>query len=254
MAVFGVISWQDEQVIITVFDVLAKILISAYVTSSRRTRSCVQLLGTRLVAANIAEDVRCMIRHAGVPIFSAGRDLRITEWNMKMQEISGLSREEAISMYLADALKVEGSEWWQNGGERLLLDALESNSGELEMIFSNQTEKTEDSVIVVRATGQRNPSGDITGVLCMGQDVSKVRAARNTAQALADSRSRLLVSANAPIIELDSEFRIVWWNNWMVDKTGVSVERITGQHLRLLAQSSSWEHILREALNRQGPE
>lgn len=254
MAVFGIISWQAEQIIITFFDVLAKILISAYVTSSRRTRSCVQLLATRLVAANIAEDVRRMVRHAGVPVFSVGRDLRITEWNMKMQEISGLSREDAISMYLADALKVEDSEWWQSGGEHLLLDALEGKAGELEMNFSNQTEQNEDSVIVVRATGQRNPVGDITGVLCMGQDVSKVRAARNTAQALADSRSRLLVSANAPIIELDNEFRIVWWNSWMVEKTGVSVERITGQHLRLLAQSSSWEPILTEVLNRKGPE
>lgn len=257
MAIFGIISWQDEQVIITFFDVLAKILVSAYVTSSRRTRSCVQLLGTRLVAANMAEDVRRMVRYAGVPIFRVGRDLRITEWNMKMQEISGLSREKAISMYLADALNVAGSGWWQSGGERLLLDALEGKSGELEMIFSNQSnqdEKAQDSVIAVHATGQSNPSGDITGVLCMGQDVSKFRAAQNAAQALADSRSRLLVSANAPIIELDSEFRIVWWNNWMVDKTGVSVERITGQHLRLLAQSSSWEPILCEALKRQGLE
>ena len=35
-------------------------------------RSCVQLLATRLVAANIAEDVRRMVRHAGVPVFSVG--------------------------------------------------------------------------------------------------------------------------------------------------------------------------------------
>ncbi|OLP97365.1 hypothetical protein AK812_SmicGene20312 [Symbiodinium microadriaticum] len=96
---------QDEQVIITFFDVLAKILVSAYVPDGRgpslimnlgdseNKGSCVQLLGTRLVAANMAEDVRRMVRYAG-------RDLRITEWNMKMQEISGLSREKAISMPL----------------------------------------------------------------------------------------------------------------------------------------------------------
>eukprot|EP00439_Symbiodinium_sp_Y106_P008248 s7909_g1.t1 len=217
MAVFGIISWQAEQIIITFFDVLAKILISAYASVEERV-SCVQLLATRLVAANIAEDVRRMVRHAGVPVFSVGRDLRITEWNMmlacdvdekKMQEISGLSREDAISMYLADALKVEDSEWWQSGGRC-----------------------------------QRNPVGDITGVLCMGQDVSKVRAARNTAQALAESCRD----------DAKGGYRIVWWNSWMVEKTGVSVERITGQHLRLLAQSSSWEPILTEVLNRKGPE
>ena len=31
-----------------------------------------QLLGTRLVAANMAEDVRRMVRYAGVPIFRVG--------------------------------------------------------------------------------------------------------------------------------------------------------------------------------------
>ena len=40
------------------------------------------------------------------------------------------------------------------------------------------------------------------------------------------------------------DLRIVWWNSWMVEKTGVSVERITGTRMRVNVPfvGYSWFH------------
>eukprot|EP00438_Fugacium_kawagutii_P033186 Skav219800 [mRNA] locus=scaffold147:153792:154652:- [translate_table: standard] len=131
----------------------------------------------------------------------------------------------------------------------LILDALEgkcSNSTEMHLNRATSPETSERSGVSMAfsATPLRNAYGEITGAVCMGQDVTELTRQRQEAQAVAAGLSRLVDEAAVPMFEVNSEMRIVEWNSWLVRKLGTSKDQTLGIKVESLLSNSCVDEVL----------
>ncbi|CAJ1368663.1 unnamed protein product, partial [Effrenium voratum] len=255
LAVLGKISWQSEQLAYTFSDVGAKLFHSIFLLSLRRRRNLLLLQNMREAALLAAADLQRMISQANVPIFCVNRNLEIEDWNQKIEELTGVCRADAMNRRLPEFYApspANPSSWWQAAGE-LLQDALEGrDSNVVEMHFNappTQGGELKKCMVAVSATCQRTGRGDIKGAVCIGQDVTELTLEKQKAENLAESLNRLIESANAPIFEVDMEFRVTKWNSWLVNKTGLSQEELAGKHVSTVLSPDSKKKV-QDAANR----
>ncbi|CAK0820509.1 unnamed protein product, partial [Prorocentrum cordatum] len=75
------------------------------------------------------------------------------------------------------------------------------------------TTKTGDQVfILLNATARRDTDGNITGVMGVGQDITELKKAMWLSESAADDLKRLIDSANAPILGIDTKGCVNEWN------------------------------------------
>eukprot|EP00439_Symbiodinium_sp_Y106_P038879 s2203_g4.t1 len=128
-AALNLYSWQTEQLAYTFSDVGAKFLHSSFLMSLHRQRNLLRLSqlrrfccdsGTsdhRRAAYTAAADLQRMIRQASVPIFTVDMDQKVQDWNLKIEEVTGIPRTEAVGHALSDlASGDELDSWWSAAG------------------------------------------------------------------------------------------------------------------------------------------
>jgi PAS domain S-box-containing protein len=157
------------------------LLVSA---SPRRDASRMRIVGVVLVAQDVTESVqrdravagmalemRQLIDTANAPIFGIDSDGNINEWNRRMQEITGYSKEDAfdeplVQRYIAPSMQRKVQE---------ILDAAlhgnETSNYELEFV----SKSGEPRYILMNATTRRDPEFNIVGVVGVGQNVTEDR-------------------------------------------------------------------------------
>lgn len=227
LAVFGCISWQYEQLAYTYSDIFAKLFHSIYLVSSRRRRNLLLLEQLRAGSQLAASDLQRMISFANVPIFCVNKELRIEEWNQKIEQLTGVSKADALNRFLPEFYSKQSTNWWNDAG-RLLQDTLAGqNSGVVEMQFTSSGRSA--AMVAVSATCQRTAKGDIKGAVCIGQDVTELTTEKMRAENLAERLESLIQSANAPIFELDLELNVVRWNSWLKERCGMSLAELQGK-------------------------
>ncbi|CAE7029436.1 arcB [Symbiodinium natans] len=130
------------------------------------------------------------------------------------------------------------------------MDELEPNV--VEMNFKDVNDQTRESVMAISATCLRTGSGNVRGAVCIGQDISAITSERRRAQRLADGLNRLIVSANAPIFQVDLSDNIVIWNKWLENATGLSRDSTLGCHISEVLSPGSkkkFQDACRKVLN-----
>jgi len=113
---------------------------------------------------------------------------------------------------------------------RELLRALNgevTTSFELPLV-KNQTAK---ATVLLNATTRRGPNREVIGVICVGQDITKLAAVTEEQQMIADDLRRLIDSANAPIFGVDVAGMITEWNRKAADMLGYPTEETIGRNL-----------------------
>jgi len=85
--------------------------------------------------------------------------------------------------------------------------------------------------ILFNATTRRGADGKVTGVIGVGQDITKLRKITMEHQRIADDLQRLIETANAPIFGVDTHGRITEWNRKAVEISGFTKEDTFGQSL-----------------------
>lgn len=235
-------SWQTEQLAYTFSDVGAKFLHSSWLMSLHRQRNLLRLSQLRRAAYTTAADLQRMIRQASVPIFTVNMDQQVQDWNLKIEEVTGISRTEAVGHVLSDfASGEELDSWWSAAGD-LLQDAMEEHGPNItEMTFNAGDHFTypAGTVMAVSATVLRGGSGEVKGAVCIGQDISAITAEKNKAQSVADGLTRLIEAANTPIFQVDLSDNIVVWNNWLVRTTGLERQAVLGKHISTVLSPGS---------------
>ncbi|CAL1164339.1 unnamed protein product, partial [Cladocopium goreaui] len=110
-----------EQLAYTYSDIFAKLFHSIYLVSSRRRRNLLLLEQLRAGSQLAASDLQRMISFANVPIFCVNKELRIEEWNQKIEQLTGVSKADALNRFLPEFYSKQSTNWWNDAG-RLLQD------------------------------------------------------------------------------------------------------------------------------------
>ena len=94
-----------------------------------------------------------------------------------------------------------------------------------------QTQGKEMVTLLLNASSKKDNTGTITGVVGVGQDISRLNQAMAEVTRVADDLERLIDTANAPIFGVDTEGKVTEWNNKAVEISGFSKEETMGQSL-----------------------
>merc|ERR1712238_511722 len=119
--------------------------------------------------ASMARELQQLVDTANAPIFGIDVHGNVNEWNNKVAEITGFSREEAfgcplVSRFIVPSLQKSVQEVMDNA-----LRGIETSNYELEF----ETKSKEIRHLLVNATTRRDPENNITGVVGVAQDVTK---------------------------------------------------------------------------------
>jgi len=175
----------------------------------------------------IADDLTRLIDTANAPIFGIDTGGRVTEWNQKAGEISGYDKQETYGKPLVDCFI---SEEYRQEVNRVLTMALSGNeTANFEFpLFTKDGQRRE---ILLNATTRRGADGAITGVIGVGQDITKLLAITAEQHRIADDLSRLIESANAPIFGVTTDGCVTEWNRKAAELSGFTKEETMGRPL-----------------------
>ena len=85
--------------------------------------------------------------------------------------------------------------------------------------------------MLLNATPRTDKSGQIVGMLGVGQDVTERRQVELEKTQVAQELQTLIDTANAPIFGIDAHGLVNVWNNKSAEITGFGKEEVLGQDL-----------------------
>ncbi|HQQ83617.1 MAG TPA: PAS domain S-box protein [Cyclobacteriaceae bacterium] len=207
--------------------------IGGYLTSARDI-SAKKEFENRITA--IARELTDLIEHANAAIFGIDRNGYINEWNRVTEEVSGARKSQVLGTRLIDLIDPSPVK----EATRLVLDKVLSGHMEDNFEFPIRTGSTERALLL-NATPRRSDSGDIVGVLFVGQDITELTAYRSdlenkvrertTELELALDRQRELLEVKNKFVSMVShEFRTP------LATIGIATDFMVKYHERLTAE------------------
>ncbi|CAK0869933.1 unnamed protein product [Prorocentrum cordatum] len=175
----------------------------------------------------IADDLTRLIDTANAPIFGIDPGGCVNEWNQKAAEISGYTKSESygkdfVDLFVCSEFRAEI--------HQVLTEALDGVYT-ANFTFPLHTKDGSRREISLNATARRGTTGEVNGVIGVGQDMTDFERSRAEQRTIAEDLQRLIESANAPIIGVDVEGNVTEWNTKAVKLTGFSREEVLGHHL-----------------------
>ena len=94
-----------------------------------------------------------------------------------------------------------------------------------------ESEHGDAFTVLLHATTRRDAKGNSTGVVGVGQDITKRNQVMATSKRVADDLTRLIDTANVPIFGIDTFGKVTEWNTKASSLLGYSKDEAMGQHL-----------------------
>lgn len=195
------------------------------------------------------DELTSLIENACAPIIRVDTNLKIEWWNAHTEKLTGYSKDEALGQNLVEKFIDETS---QADVTKVLTRAFElgENSENYELtLFTKDGQKL---TILLSATAVRGPGGSVCAVVGVGQDLTRLNAATAAELASKAELEGLIETACAPIIRVDTDLKVTWWNQHTVTLTGFTKEEAIGQNLveKFIDEDSkaSVREVLRGAL------
>ncbi|CAK0900951.1 unnamed protein product, partial [Prorocentrum cordatum] len=176
---------------------------------------------------NLADSLFRLIETANAPIFGVSTDGCVTEWNRKAADLSMYTKEETLGRKLVDDFITEDH---RDRVQAVLTQAC-TGAETANFEFPLMTKGGRRVDILLNASTRRDAQGKIIGVLGVGQDITNLKKALNEAKSLAESLSRLIDTANAPIFGVNVEGRVTEWNRKAADLTKTTKDETLGRLL-----------------------
>ncbi|CAJ1386399.1 unnamed protein product [Effrenium voratum] len=126
-----------------------------------------ELTSQRQEAQTLAASLSNLIDMAAAPIFQVGMDCCITEWNRWLVEASGLSKMQVLGERLISVICAS----CRLNVTKMVKLSLEHKRTEVFEI----TLETANVTLLVNATTLVDSSGNPTGAICIGQDITKLK-------------------------------------------------------------------------------
>jgi PAS domain S-box-containing protein len=171
------------------------------------------------------EDLWLLIDNANKPIFGIDKEGNVNEWNLKAAEIVGYSFDEAmgrdfVEEFISPAFRVQTKGALDNA-----LQGRDTANFEF-LLFTKSQEHVE---VLLNVTTRRDASGDITGVVGVGQDVTDRKKAEGELSRVAQDLRLLIENASKPIIGIDTEGRVNEWNLKAAEIVGYKRDEVMGR-------------------------
>lgn len=157
-----------------------------------------------------------LLDKANLPVFGVDVDGNVNQWNDKMHETTGFSKESALDRSFVSTFVV--TPLHQTFQE--IVDKGLEGYGTCGFEFEFRTVDGDVRYLLLNASTRRDIIGNIVGVLFVGEDVTEhVHHSRATA-AVARELRQLVDTSNAPIFGIDVDGMVNEWNEKMADITG----------------------------------
>jgi len=163
-----------------------------------------------------ATELTQLIDTTNAPIFGVDNKGLITEWNQKTTEITGFSKDEVLGKNLVEKYITED---YKDSVKEVLDKALrgeETANYELPLY----TKDNKRIIVLLNATTRRDSSGNIIGVVGVGQDITQLDSYRSQVERTATELTQLIDTANAPIFGVNSNGLIIEWKQKTTEITG----------------------------------
>ena len=175
----------------------------------------------------LAAELIQFIDTANAPIIGIDNEGRISEWNQKIADLTGFSKDEVMGQDLVIGF-ITGE--FQSSVKAVLRGALKGEET-ANFEFFLYTKEGKRLELLLNATTRRDSDNNIIGVVGVGQDITEAKASQNAQQRVAAELTQFIDTANAPIIGIDTEGRVSEWNQKAADLTGFSRVEVMGKDL-----------------------
>ena len=195
--------------------------------------------------SRVAEDLTLLIETANAPIFGIDADGMVNEWNRKAAEITGFSRDEVMGQDLVS--KFITAEYQEAVGD-VLQKAL-AGQATANFEFPLYTKESERVEVLLNATSRVDVDGKVVGVVGVGQDITEMSRGKQELRQVANDLTRLIDTANAPILGIDANGMVNEWNKKAAQITGFSREEVIGKHLTNTFITDEYRHAVQQVLD-----
>ena len=146
----------------------------------------------------VARDYQSVIENANAVIIGTDSRGYITEWNEMAHQVTGYSKNECYIRRLSDFLPAGSQEDFSKAMDNVLSDQVITN---YEMII--QASDKRRLTLLINATPRTSASGEVIGILLIGQDITELSDYRRSLEKKVRERTEALKSA------LESEKKLV---------------------------------------------
>jgi len=177
--------------------------------------------------ARVALELQTFIDTANAPIFGIDAKGLVDEWNNKAAAITGFSREEVLGK---DLVEVYISADFRESVNQVLQNALHGQET-ANFEFPLYTKDQRRVEVLLNATTRRDVSGNVVGVLGVGQDITERKQVEVEKARVAQELRTFIDTANAPIFGIDANGLVNEWNNKAAAITGFDRNEVLGKNL-----------------------
>jgi PAS domain S-box-containing protein len=177
--------------------------------------------------ARVALELQTFIDTANAPIFGIDAKGLVNEWNNKAAAITGFSRKEVLGK---DLVEVYISADFRASVNQVLENALQGQET-ANFEFPLYTKDQRRVEVLLNATTRRDVSGNVVGVLGVGQDITERKQVEVEKARVAQELRTFIDTANAPIFGIDANGMVNEWNNKAAAITGFAREEVLGKNL-----------------------
>ncbi|MFT5548500.1 MAG: PAS domain S-box-containing protein [Candidatus Azotimanducaceae bacterium] len=187
----------------------------------------IKLDGYRSEMERVAQDLTLLIDTANAPIFGIDAQGKVNEWNQQAKKITGFKKKEVmgrdlVADFITDGYKVSVGEVLEKA-----LKGKETANFEFPL-FTKSGDRVD---FLMNSTTRRDASGEITGVVGVGQDITELNKVRVEQVNIANEMTQLVDTANAPIFGIDAKGKVNEWNQQAEKITGFNKVEVMGLDL-----------------------
>ncbi len=165
-----------------------------------------------------------VIANASEGVLVCDRELRCMVWNPMLEELSGVSGEEALGRPIPELLP----HWREEGLREMLSQALQGDTVESPDF---QIDRKREVWVAAKYGPLRDTDEKIIGVIGILTDTTARRQAEEALRESQQLNAQVIDSALEGIAVYDRELRVVVWNPFMEELLGTHKAKVLGAHL-----------------------
>ena len=200
----------------------------------------------RTEADRTAVELTQFIERANAPIFGIDKEGKVNEWNETSERITGFTKKDTFGKNLVEEFITDD---YKKQVKEVLNKALDGDET-ANFEFPLFTKKGERVMVLLNASSRRDASGDIVGMLGVGQDITEIDKFRTEADAIAKELTQFIETANAPIIGIDNIGNVNEWNQTAERITGFSKKDTFGKNLVEKFITNEYKQQVNEVLDK----
>jgi len=193
----------------------------------------------------VAKELQTFIDTANAPIFGIDAKGCVNEWNNKAAAITGFSRHEVMGQ---DLVEVYITEEYRVSVKEVLDLALQGREA-ANFEFPLYTKDKRRVDVLLNATTRRDVSGNVVGMLGVGQDITERKTAEAEQTRVAQELQTCMNTANAPIFGIDAFGLVNEWNNKSAEITGFTRDEVMGKIFVEVCITEEYRSSVKEVLD-----